>query len=314
MGCFCCSCCCAVRDSHDLKYATPDRVPPDGELFPWYIQNRQGLWLHFRDWPPPRDVPNVRGVLFIVSGLGEHTARYGGVGRYFSREGFHVFCMDNQGAGASEGARLYVSDFDDFIVDFFLFKRHVFSLYPEYEALPRFLLGHSMGGLIATHVSLRDPTGFTGFIFSGPALKPHPKLASCFKQCCVGLMSSCVPKFGVGSIDPKSVSTNRQVVELLEQDPLNFDAKLTARWGKTMLDAMEFVWTQVERATYPVLILHGAKDALCPISGSRKFLESVPTTDKQLIEYPGLGHEVLTEVRWREVLGDILKFINAHCK
>ncbi|RHW72739.1 monoglyceride lipase, putative [Trypanosoma equiperdum] len=308
----CCSCC--IDENHDLKYATPDREPPDPELFPHYLQNKQGLWLHFTEWAPPRDVPNVRGVLFVVSGLGEHTARYGGVGRYFSREGYHVFCMDNQGAGASEGERLYVVDFEDFVDDIFLFRRRVFSLYPEYAKLPRFLLGHSMGGLIATHVSLRDPTSFAGVVLSGPALEPDPKIATPFKRWLVGVLSNCAPKFGVDSIDPKLASTNRQVVELMEQDPVYFKVKLTTRWAKTMLDAMESVWEHVERATYPLLIVHGAKDALCPVSGSRRLFSCVPTTDKQLIEYPGLGHEVLTEVRWREVLGDILKFLNAHCQ
>nr|CCC92575.1 unnamed protein product [Trypanosoma congolense IL3000] len=316
MGCmFSCCCCCGVcNENHNLKYCTPKREKPDPELFPQYIQNKQGMWLHFTGWMPPRSMPEVRGVLFVISGLGEHAARYDGVGHYFSRAGYHVFCMDNQGAGASEGERLYVVDFNDFVDDFFLFKRHVLSLHPEYAALPRFLLGHSMGGLIATHVSLRDPTGFNAFVFSGPALQPDPKLATPFKKKLANMLSDCTPKLGVGGIDPKAVSTNRQVVELLEQDPLYFKVKLTARWATTMLTAMESVWESIEKATYPLLIVHGEKDALCPLSGSRKFIESIPSCNKRLIEYPGLGHEVLTEVRWREVLRDILTFLDSHCE
>ncbi|PWU87839.1 putative monoglyceride lipase [Trypanosoma cruzi] len=99
----CCSCCDA---SHALKFSKPSRVPPDPELFPRYFQNTQGLWLRFAEWEPPREVPAVRAVLFLVSGVAEHTARYDPVALTFAREGYHVFCMDNQGAGGSEGKRL----------------------------------------------------------------------------------------------------------------------------------------------------------------------------------------------------------------
>ncbi|KEG11331.1 putative monoglyceride lipase [Trypanosoma grayi] len=312
MGCAC-SCCSCLSASHGLKYATPARTPPDPELFPRYFQNKQGLWLHFAEWAPPRDVTTVRGVLFIISGLGEHTARYDSVALRFAREGYHVFCTDNQGAGGSEGKRLYVENFYDFVDDFQLFKRRVLSTHPEYATLPCCLLGHSMGGLIATHVALREPTAWAAVVLSGPALQMDPAMATPFMRWLARTLSSCLPKLGVQRLDNNLISTNRPVLELAKQDPFYFSPPLTARWAAEMLRAMDDVWVNMENSGFPFLIVHGEKDRLCSIAGSRRFLELALSTDKKMIEYEGLFHEVLTEVRWKEVMKDVIEFVNDRC-
>lgn len=307
------SCCSWFSASHCLPHATPSRVPPDPDLFPRYLQNKQGLWLHFAEWAPPRDVTRVRAVLFIISGLAEHTARYDSVALHFAREGYHVFCMDNQGAGGSEGRRLYVENFYDFVDDFQLFRRHALARYPDYATLPCCLLGHSMGGLIATHVALRDPGAWAAVVLSGPALEADPAMATPCMRSLARAFSRCLPKLSLQKLDTKRISTNRPVVELAEQDPLCFSSGLTARWGAEMLRAMDDVWANMEKCTFPFLIVHGTSDALCSISGSRRFVESAPSKQKRLIEYDGMYHEVLTETKRREVLKDVQGFLDSHC-
>lgn len=309
MGC-CCSC---FSASHNLKYANPSRVPPDPDLFPRYLQNKQGLWLHFADWAPPREVQKVRGLLFIISGLAEHSARYDSAALKLASEGYHVFCMDNQGSGGSEGRRLYVENFYDFVDDFELFKKHIFAKYPEYATLPCCLLGHSMGGLIATHVALRDPSAWAAVVLSGPLLEADPAVATPFMRSLVRLFSRCLPKLGVQKLDHSLVSKNRQVLEFNAQDPFYSSHTLTARWGAEMLQAMDDVWENLDKSTFPLLILHGTQDRLCSINGSRKLLESTLSTDKKLIEYEGMYHEVLREVKWRKVLSDVQSFLDIHC-
>ncbi|KAF8293930.1 putative monoglyceride lipase [Trypanosoma cruzi] len=306
----CCSCCDA---SHALKFSKPSRVPPDPELFPRYFQNKQGLWLRFAEWEPPREVPAVRAVLFLVSGVAEHTARYDPVALTFAREGYHVFCMDNQGAGGSEGKRLYVEHFYDFVDDFLLFKKIILSRYPGYAVLPHFLLGHSMGGLIAAHVAFRDPGAWAAVVLSGPALELDPKLTTPLLRRIAPIVSKHFPRLAVRSLDIDLISGNRPVVELAKQDPFRFSVPLTARYGAEMMRAIDDVWKNMERSTFPLLIVHGSKDLLCAVGGSRRFMELAVSTDKRLIEYEGLMHEVLTEVTWRKVLSDIQGFLDGHC-
>lgn len=43
-----------------------------------------------------------------MSGLGEYSGRYDSVALRLNKEGYVAFTIDNQGAGGSEGVRLYV--------------------------------------------------------------------------------------------------------------------------------------------------------------------------------------------------------------
>ncbi|RNF07879.1 monoglyceride lipase [Trypanosoma rangeli] len=309
MGSYC-SC---LKASHALKFSKPSRVPPDPELFPRYFQNKQGLWLHFAEWAPPREVPNVRAVLFLISGVAEHTARYDSVALTCARAGYHVFCMDNQGAGGSEGKRLYVENFYDFVDDFLLFKQIILSRYPDYATLPCCLLGHSMGGLIAAHVALRDPDAWAAVVLSGPALQFDPQLTTPFMRWLAFKLSKCFPKLGVKAVDTNLISNNRPIVELAKQDPFMSSAPLTARWFAEMLRAIDDMWEKMDRSTFPLLIVHGRDDSLCAISGSRRFVELALSSDKTLIEYDELAHEVLSEVSWKKVMRDVQSFLDRHC-
>lgn len=171
-----------VSAGHDLAHAKPSRAPPDATLFPNYMQNEQGLWLRFAEWWPRREVAAVTGVVFIVSGLGEHSGRYDSVALTFTEAGYVCFSLDNQGAGGSEGVRQYVERFSFFVNDIQQFVEHVEAAHPELSHLPRFLLGHSMGGLIAAHVAMRDPAFFKGVVFSGPASAPVTRACT---LCCL---------------------------------------------------------------------------------------------------------------------------------
>ena len=52
----------------------------------------------------------------------------------------------------------------------------------EYPNIPLFIIGHSMGGMIALRAVLRHPGFFTGMILNGPLIVPGPQVLL-FKHC-----------------------------------------------------------------------------------------------------------------------------------
>jgi alpha-beta hydrolase superfamily lysophospholipase len=52
---------------------------------------------------------------------------------------------------------------------------------------------------------------------------------------------------------------------------------------------------KLARITQPWLAVHGAADAVCPSSGSAALIGGLGSTDKQLVTYPRLLHEVHNE-------------------
>lgn len=305
---------CWCKSGHGLPFAKPTRVPPDPTLFPNYIQNAQGLWLRHTSWWPRREVP-IRGIVVIVSGLGEHSGRYDSVALRFTDAGYVCFSMDNQGAGGSEGLRLYVERFSHFVDDIQLFVYHLQMTYPDLTKLPWFLLGHSMGGLIATHVALRDPSFFAGVILSGPAYAPGKSARiGAFSRALLGCLSNCFPRMPVSSLDVNAVSHNGPVVQLVKQDPFYCSAKLRARFGAELLLAQKDVFAKMDCSTFPFLIVHGEEDYLCCVTRAKDFYNAALSTDKHIKTYPHAYHEVLTELCRQTVMDDIIDFVETHTK
>ncbi|KAG5471329.1 hypothetical protein LSCM1_01409 [Leishmania martiniquensis] len=305
---------CCGAGGHRLPFATAGRAPPDPLLFPHYMQNAQHLWLHFSEWWPHGDgggtpAPPTKGVVFIIPGLGEHTGRYDSVALRLNQEGYVVFSMDNQGAGGSEGERLYVERFSHFVDDVCAFINFIQERYSALRSQPMFLMGHSMGGLIAVLVAQRDASGFRGVVLSGPALGLS-KPVSGFMRSLGHFFSAWLPKLPVHRLNPNLVSHNTPVVHLVKQDPFYSNVTLRARFTDEMLEAQDSAAMATSVSAFPFLIVHGEDDELCSLERSRWFFDNAPSKDKHLITYPGAAHEVLTELCRDAVMADVMCFIN----
>ena len=305
---------------HEVLGAGPSRAPPDPLHFPNYLQNKQGLWLYWREWRP---TTTPVGVVFLVGGLAEHHARYDPIAARFTARGFLCFSMDHQGQGGSEGERKYVERFHDYVDDLEMFVQSRLGVKDsaygvKLVSLPRFILGHSMGGLITTHFCLRHPTFFYGAVLSAPAYEtealdvynkfPIAKAAARF-------LSGLVPKLPVDKLNADFVSRNPQVVTLYKNDPIVPNNMLALRFGAELMGAMDAVWENTHKATFPFLLLHGTKDKLVSISGSEKFAQRAASTDKKFCVYDDVFHEPFTDtVRCEDVFRDVFAFVDGHMK
>lgn len=307
------------KDKHDLPFAVPGRQPPDPAVFPFYMQNKQNIWLYWRRWLPlNQPVNKARGVVFLVGGLGEHAARYDGAAVHLTEQGYAVFSCDHQGQGGSEGDRTYVTNFNDYVDDVEQFVKHIFNRHPELASQPRFLFGHSMGGLIATHVSMRNPKSWNGVILSGPALEADPKIATPFLKNTARLLSNILPKLPIDKLNIDNINRNAQVIQLAYQDFMYPKGMMAARWAAQMLDAMDAVFENADKKDKTcynaLLVIHGAEDKLCYLGGSRKFVEVARCEKKRLIEYPGRYHELLTDTQRGEILSDLVSFLDSNLR
>lgn len=115
--------------------------------------------------------------LFIFPGMAEPAVKYWELAEDFASEGYHVFVLDHLGHGFSdhllppqESKKVHMDHFSTYIQHGIAWVK---SLCKEHHLQSHFLLGHSMGGLIASAVSLQ--TEPSRLVLSSPMFGIHTK-------------------------------------------------------------------------------------------------------------------------------------------
>ncbi len=123
---------------------------------------------------PGRPRRAARAVIVLVHGLGEHSGRYDHVVARLVREGYAVHAIDHRGHGRSDGPRAFIEDMDNAVADVDALVDRAVEAHP---GVPVFMLGHSMGGLIALRYAIAHQDRLAGLILSAAlaALEAVPK-------------------------------------------------------------------------------------------------------------------------------------------
>ncbi len=264
-----------------------------------------GARLHVTHWLPEG---RPRAVLLLAHGYAEHAGRYQHVAKRLTDAGYAVYAIDHMGHGQSDGEGGFVPRFSAFTDG----MAELLTLVEvNHGDTPRLLLGHSMGGLIATLFLIERQQAFVAAALSGPAILPAAP-PSRFTVWISRFLSRFFPRLGVLWLDAGGVSRDPAVVAAYLADPLVYNGKIGARLGKEFMDAMAAAQAGASAITLPILIQHGEADSLTAPAGSQYLFDHVASADKTLKIYPGLFHEIYNEPEREAVLDDLIGWFDAH--
>ncbi len=242
-----------------------------------------------RDWSNEQ-AQAPRGLLLIVHGVGEHCGRYQHFADALGSAGYALRGFDHRGHGLSGGLRGHVDGFSTYTAD-------VRTVLDEFRAahgenLPCYLLGHSMGGLIALQFLQDHPAaGLQGAILSNPCLEvaidpPAVKVVA------GKLLSKVLPQLRLDNeLNTSLLCRDADTVRAYEQDPL-VHRKVSTRWYTSLLAAMKQVTPKGLAPGLPTLWLLGNKDSICSAAGSRAFAEKLDSSTTTVREWPDAFHEI----------------------
>jgi acylglycerol lipase len=261
--------------------------------------------IYYQGWLPEE---NVKAVLFIVHGLGEHSGRYMNVVNHFVPLGYAVYGLDHLGHGQSEGGREQVQHFEDYTDTLTIY----YTMVKGWQAgKPIFILGHSLGGLITTFYLLDHQEKFKGAVISAPAIKVGDSVSPA--TITLGkILAVLAPNTGVLALDASFISHDSQVVKAYVNDPLVFHGKTPARLAAEMLKAMQRVTAEVSKITLPFITLQGSQDKLVDPGGAQMLYDKASSKDKTIKIYEGFYHEVFNEPERATVFKDVEVWLAAH--
>ena len=263
-----------------------------------------GLRLYFQGWQSEHE---LKGVISLVHGLGEHSGRYSTWAGLLNQAGYTVLSYDLRGHGKSGGQRGHISSFDDYMKDTALLLDEAKKRYPE---AAQFLYGHSLGAIIVTNYVLRKKPQLNGVIVSGLANKTSLQEQK-GKIILAKVLGSIVPKMSMSTgLVPATISKDPQVVEKYIHDPMVHN-KASVGFAKASMDAINYDDQHAQEWELPVLFMHGELDKLGYADGSREFAGKIKG-DCTLKIWPGMYHEVHNEPEKDQVLDYLCKWLDAH--
>lgn len=248
--------------------------------------------IHVRVW----EHPGARRVVVISHGYGEHIERYDHVARALRSRGAVVYGPDHLGHGLSAGERVLIADVEHVVDDLLQVIERARADHP---GLPVILLGHSMGGLIATRLAQRAPRPpLAGLVLSGPAIG----LGAVMRQ----MTES---GFADQPLDVAALSRDPAVGEAYAADPLVWHGA----WKAGTLAALGRAQDAVEEGPgfgdLPLLWIHGTEDMLVPIVMTRPAIERLRGADFTAYENAGGRHETFNETNRERAIGVLCAFV-----
>jgi acylglycerol lipase len=265
----------------------------------------RNLNIYYQAWLPDG---NVKAVLLVVHGLGEHSGRYMNAVNRFVPLGYALYALDHIGHGKSEGTREFVERFDDYTVPLESYFKMVKAWQP---GKPVYLFAHSAGGLIAAYYLIDHQADFKGAVISAPLIKISDDITS--TTIAIGkILARLLPKAGLLSLDPHYVSRDPDVVKAYIDDPLVFHGRTTAKLSRELYNAMIRISEEGRKIALPFIVVQGSADRIVNPGAARLLYDIAGSEDKTIKIYEGLYHEVFNEPERDRVLADVETWLNAH--
>lgn len=280
------------------------RATPQVQTAVEMLTMADGCKLFLRSWRT-----EGRGVLLLVHGLGAHSGWFIDMGNKLAAAGLSVYAVDHRGFGRSDGPPGHVERGVHYIEDLVAVLTEVRRRHADGDARI-FLLGHSMGGIFATHLAARHGELLDGVLFLNPWVQDSSKVSP-------GML---LGVFGGGLLrsrrywrtpgGPSLMTTNPEAVSMLSADPYwrrDFTANFLLEIFRLRLQVLK----QAGRITLPALVIQAEQDKSVVLAASRKLYEALGSQQKTWQVYPDYAHDTELEADRTSFDRDIVAWIQA---
>ncbi len=253
-----------------------------------------------QDWPftdNGLDDDRPRGTVLIVHGLGEHAARYAQTADAMNSWGYTVRSYDQYGHGDSGGRRGALSSDTRLLNDLADVIDGTRRLMAPNE--PLILLGHSMGGVVATQFVLRKMRPVEGLVLSSPGFDPG---LSGMQKMLLATMPLIAPNLRVSNgLKLQYLCRDPSVLKAYRDDPLVHN-RISVRLAKWIATRGAACIAQAATLATPTLLLYAGADRMVNPAGSSAFAQAAPARWGHVQCFDDMYHEILNDTEREEVL------------
>jgi len=263
----------------------------------------QGTDILYRKWEAKPSPGSTRAIFLLVHGLGAHSARWEYLAGHFSKHGYACYALELRGFGGTfERPRGHVASFRVWYRDIQGLGDIIARNHPGKKI---FILGESLGGLLAYDLAGRRPDLFAGQALISPSFKNGMKFP----------LSAYLKLVFLGLFKPKLMIKVPFASEMLTRDP-DYLRVMNANPDEIRVASLRllggFLPVQAragrvaKKLAVPTLFLIPGIDHLVDERANRKVFKKIGFADKTLIEYPEMLHALSLDIGREIVFRDIL--------
>lgn len=285
------------------------------------VQSADGTELAVYKWTSTNNNNNnnssSKAQLLISHGYLEHGQRYREFAEVMANKySIDVTVYDYRGHGHSKGAKALCSNWKQYHEDLEAVMKTL-----KNDSLPKFVLGHSNGGLVCLdyfleHSETVSSLDVKGLLITSPFLGPAAKL-SCVKKQLSRLLGRFFPSLTLpvseDEISGETLSRDPVKIKEHDEDELNLNA-LTVGWAYQAMSAQDRVLNNTKSISVPLFFAYAELDQVADPALNREFSKKVSATDKTVMERKGCRHEVLNEINREDLYETIAEWILARAK
>jgi alpha-beta hydrolase superfamily lysophospholipase len=245
----------------------------------------------------------------LLHGIGAHTGRWNFFAEYFSQKGISCYALELRGFGeTAERPRGHLETFEIYYQDI---KTMAALIGRENPGKKAFLVGESLGGLLAFVLAAREPKLFDGLIFMSPAFKNAIKFP--LIDYLIMLPALLFNPQIMLAVPFTSTMCTRDLAyrQVMDSNPLEL-RKASVKYLLYIIVAQVQSAPLTKKIQGPVLFMLPGLDCMIDRSASRKIFKALVTQDKTLIEYPDMFHALYIDLGREKVFADILRWLENH--
>ncbi len=252
----------------------------------------------------------AKAVVVIVHGAFEHHRRYGWLIEMWRLSGFHVIMGDLPGQGMTTRAnRGHIDSFEEYIYEV---KDWIQAAY-GFE-LPVFLLGHSMGGLIAIRLLQEERLNIAGVILSSPCLGLRKGPSKLLDLLSIPL-NLLMPSIRFNSGVTVQMATRNDEVRVADSNDTLYVTRVSIRWYRELMDNIKLSFERIGQIQdIPFLVMQGGEDVIVNKNAVKNWFNIVPLSEKRFKEWPKCYHEIFNEPEREEVFEYAKDFFDSQLK
>ncbi len=273
-----------------------------------------GVTLSMRHWSP---VESPRAIIIAIHGLCGAASDFEPLGEYFQQRGICTYSFDlrSQAFDPDEKNRGHLRDFRLLVRDVSEFIALIANSQP---AVPRVLLGESMGGMLSILATTHTPAlPVDLLILNAPVVALHLK-TSAWQNALLDILQRLAPRLRItpAAFTPKNAPPIRLTrddayEEFLQAAPQQIRS-FTLGFLSNLKTMMETANRSAGLICHPCLILYAEHDIFVPPAAVEDFDRRIPHPDHSLNYYPGNYHLLLHDLDYEKVLSDVDMWLESH--